>query len=263
MSLQRLLTRLFAALLIGTLMAGCVTETKSTGASINPGAEDLQEASRINTQLGFDYMRKGMNDLALEKLNRALEQNPRNADAHSALALLYTRTGDAPAAERHYRRALALEPNNPAIQNSFGAWLCSSGKAEESIQYFLQAAQNPRYRTPAAAYSNAGACAAQLNRLDEAEKYLRQALQLDEKFADALAQMAIVSYRQRSYLQARAFVQRYESVGNVSPDMLVLGMRTETQLGDSRAAKEYERRLRSNYPEVAERLDSQPANPNQ
>lgn len=261
MNAARLATVLLLTLVLTPLLGslgGCVTETVNRSGTVLPGKADKKEASRINTQLGIDYMRQGQNDLALEKLQRAIEQDPGNADAHSALALLYTRTGDNESAERNYRRALVLAPDDPGIRNSFGAWLCSHGKEAESLEYFLQAAQNPRYRTPAAAYSNAGACAMRLDRLNDAETYLRKAVSIDPKFPDGLAQMAILSYRLQQYLQARAFLQRYESVGRTSADMLLLGMRTEQQLGDREASSEYARRLKQNFPEMAERIGASP-----
>lgn len=258
MKIASLLTPLAPACLVVLLLTGCVTETVTSSGPVLPGQADSKEASRINTQLGIDYMRQGMNDLALEKLQRAIEQDSGNADAHSALALLYTRTGDNESAERYYRKALLLAPDDPGIRNSFGAWLCSHGKETESLDYFIKAAQHPSYKTPAAAYSNAGACAMRLGNLNDAETYLRKAVSIDAKFPDALAQMAILSYRQQQYLQARAFLQRYESVGRTSADMLLLGMRTEQQLGDRDAASEYARRLKQNFPEVAERIGTSP-----
>jgi type IV pilus assembly protein PilF len=60
--------------------------------------------------------------------------------------------------------------------------------------------------------------------------------------------MAEVSYRKESFLQARAFLQRYEAAGPVSQESLSLGYRIESQLGDQKAAERYQRELLERYP---------------
>ncbi len=51
------------------------------------------EAAKINFQLGVEYMRRGMNDIALNKLQKALALDKNYADAHNAIALLYDHLG--------------------------------------------------------------------------------------------------------------------------------------------------------------------------
>jgi type IV pilus assembly protein PilF len=60
--------------------------------------------------------------------------------------------------------------------------------------------------------------------------------------------MAEVSYRKESFLQARAFLQRYEAVGPASEESLALGYRIESRLGDEKAAERYQRELQEQYP---------------
>jgi type IV pilus assembly protein PilF len=60
--------------------------------------------------------------------------------------------------------------------------------------------------------------------------------------------MAEVSYRKESFLQARAFLQRYEAVGPASQESLSLGYRIESRLGDEKAAERYRRELQERYP---------------
>ena len=58
--------------LILILLAGCT--------SMNDGHYDVtgqrKDPAEVNTQLGIAYMRKGMYDTSLEKLNKAIRQNP-------------------------------------------------------------------------------------------------------------------------------------------------------------------------------------------
>jgi len=230
-------------------LAGCTTTQVGEGS----GKTDLKEAARLNTQLGIDYMRKGQYDLALEKLQRALEQDSDLAAAHSTIALLYQRRGEADQAEDHYREALDLNKDDPTTLNNFGIFLCGQGEIADAEEIFVKAAQNKDNLNPADAWANAGVCARRdPKKLDKAEGYLREALRINARHPNALAQMAQVSYEKQDYLRARAFLQRYESIARATPQTLWIAAQTERKLGDLQSARSYERRLRTDFPEAPE-----------
>jgi type IV pilus assembly protein PilF len=232
-------------LLIAALLALCAS-CSSDGTKAN-----LAEAARINAQLGSDYLRQGQVDLAREKLERALEEDDRYAPAHSTMALVLQRQGDMAGAEKHFRRALSLESDNPEMRNNFGVFLCAEGKALEAERYFTDAINDKRYQTPEVAWVNAGLCAKTYDPA-KAERDFRQALQINPNFSQALVQLAAVAFGQQDYLHARAFLERFEAVGQPAPDTLVLGARIERALGDEVAARKYEMRLRHDFPDSPE-----------
>lgn len=241
-----------ALLLALTLtLQACVT-TDEQGAMLQQQGPDLKHASALNTQLGFDYLRRGRLELALEKLNRAVEQDSRNGDAYLGLALVQDQRGDAGEAERNYRKAIALKRDDPVIQNNFAIFLCRSGKRAEAERYFLQAAANIDYRSPEAAYTNAGVCALQSGDSAGAEAMLRRALEVNPRHGEALVQMARLSMQNQDYLRARAFIQRYELLGQSTPTVLLMAAQTEHALGDRVAADRYARQLRQKYPDAPE-----------
>jgi type IV pilus assembly protein PilF len=228
------------------LLAACTT-------TVQGGRTDLKEAARLNTQLGIDYMRRSQFEYALEKLQRALDQDPDLAIAHSSIALLYQRRGEVKLASRHYRRAIDLNRDDPSTLNNFGIFLCGQGEIGEAEQLFLRAAKSKDNTSPADAWANAGVCTRRdSKKLEQAEGYLREALRLNPRHPNALAQMALVSYERQDYLRARAFLQRYESVAQATAQTLWLGAQTERKLGDVPAARAYERRLRSDFPDAPE-----------
>jgi type IV pilus assembly protein PilF len=233
----------------GLALAACTTTEVAPGG----GKTDLKEAARLNTQLGIDYMRRGQYELALEKLKRALEQDSDLAAAHSTIALLYVRRGEADLAEEHYREALDLNKNDPGTLNNFGIFLCGQGEIEDAEEAFLKAAQNKDNPTAADAWANAGVCVRRdPKKLEKAETYLREALRLNPRHANALAQMAQVSHDRQDFLRARAFLQRYEAIAKPTAQTLWIGAQTERKLGDLQSARAYERRLRTDFPEAPE-----------
>jgi len=232
------------SLICAGLLAGCVT----VGAE-NYGAEENPErAAEYNTRLGVGYMQQGRRDLALAKLEKALEQESDYAPAHSAIAVLYESMGEIALAREHYSEALDIEPDNPDAQNNYGTFLCRHGEYRKAEEYFRKAARNPRYATPEWAWTNAGICVAKIPDLASAELYYRQALDRNPRFTDALLKMAELSYQQKKYLPARGFLQRYAEYGQMTAEALYTGYLIETALHDKAAAMRYAARLRRDYP---------------
>jgi type IV pilus assembly protein PilF len=216
--------------------------------------EDAPEnkIARMNTQMGQGYMERGQYEIALDKLKKAIKADPNYAPAHTVLAVLYERLGEQNLAERQYAEAVRAAPRDGDTNNNYGAFLCRNGQGRKAEPYFEAALKDPFYDTPAVAMANAGQCMLQIGDVDKAESYLRQSLGYDDDFPDALYGMARVSFDKGDFLRARAFLQRYEAVGAMSPESLLLGYRIESELGNSRDAKRHADELQQKFPKSAE-----------
>ncbi len=235
-------------MLIGiSLISGCVS-TPPSNPNIRPN-EGTNEIALSNLNLAVEYMRTGNMETALDRLNRAYEADPRYYGTHNAYGLLYERLGDPRLAERHFRRAIALNRNDSASKNNYGNFLCAQGRYDEAESIFISAAENPLYETPEIAYANAGTCAMVNDRKDTAESHFRQALSINPQVPSALLQMAQISYDQESYLTARGYLQRYQSVARHTASSLLIGIKIERVLGDVNAVASYEMLLENNYPD--------------
>ncbi|MHB1944735.1 MAG: type IV pilus biogenesis/stability protein PilW [Metallibacterium sp.] len=244
MRLEKFLPVLLAAGLL--VLGGCASNSDNLHTS---SANKAFDAAQIHTQLGEAYMQRGDLKGALAKLQLALRYDDSYVPAHTVLAVLYERIGEFGNAEHQYRRVIDLEPKNGSANNNLGAFLCRTGKVEQSLQYFARAAKDPFYQTPYAAYTNAGVCLIKINKLAEAEKQFHDALSIDPKFPEALYQSARVWYLQGNAFRASAYLQRLESLGPAGPDTLKLGYEIETRLGDATAAKSYRQRLIEQFPD--------------
>ena len=110
--------------------------------------------------LGAGYVRQGNCTLAIERLRRALAQNPRLVEAHSTIAIAYDQIGSLEEAETHYLRATQLDPSSGGAANSYAVFLCNrQNRWTDAEPYFRRAAGDPNYPTPEAALTNAGVCA--------------------------------------------------------------------------------------------------------
>lgn len=241
---------LLLAILAMYLFSGC-SSTPNTSTALSPNA-GTNEVATANLELGIEYMRAGSMEKALEKLNRAYEADRNYHATHNAYGLLYQQLGDPVLAERHFKRAIALNNNDSASKNNYGSFLCQANRYREAEEIFLSAAANPLYSTPEIAYSNAGTCAMMNNNNEVAETYFRKALTLNPETSSALIQMSELSYQQGNYLSARGYLQRYLAVARHTPRSLLLGIRIERELGDKNALASYELLLRNNYPDSVE-----------
>lgn len=229
-------------ILLATIAVGLV------GCAGNASRGNPERASEINLDLAVDYLRKGNLAQAKEKLDRALEQNPRNAGAHSVAGMLYTRLKDLDKADSHYQRAVSLDSENPEYKNNYAVFLCQRNRFERGEKLALQAADNLLYKTRDIAFLNAGTCARSRGDLVSAEKHFREALKLRPRFAEVLYQLAEIEFEQKNYMSARGFLERYMEVGRTTPATLWLGVQIERGLGNSAVAQHYANRLRTEYP---------------
>ncbi len=236
-------------------LSGCATNRQSAEAE----AAAARQTAEINTSLGTEYLERGQYEVALEKLKKALRADPKYAPAHTVTAVLYERIGETELAEDHYQKAVDASPNNGDVNNNYGVYLCQSGRENQAREHFLKAIDDPFYRTPEVAYANAGSCELRQGNMDTAESFLRQSLEYDAEFPDALLPLASISFQQGEHLRARAFLQRYEAVGAATAESLYLGYRIETLLQDPRAAQVYAGRLRQSFPDSAELRELQDA----
>lgn len=204
------------------------------------------------TQLGVGYLQKGRLDLAALNLEKAIKADPNVADTNHYYALLQERLGNDAKAAKHFQRALSITPQDSNLLNNYGSFLCRTGKYAEAEQAFLSAVRDPLYRTPEFAYTNAGICVRNAGQEAQAEDYFRKALEKNNRFAEALYQMAKLHYEKANYTKAEAFLYRYNESGvAATPESLLLCYQVQNRLNEPMKAESCAARLRTQFPESA------------
>ncbi|HEV2679489.1 MAG TPA: type IV pilus biogenesis/stability protein PilW, partial [Rhodanobacter sp.] len=244
-------------------LAGCVTthtDSNTLGKNMpeSSKADQALDAARIHTELAQRYMDSGDLQTALEKVTKALQFNPNYAPAHTVIAVIYERINKLPEAEEHYRKAEALEPAKGAPNNNLGVFLCHTGKVAEANGYFQKAVADPFYQTPDVALTNEGVCQLRANDTTGAEASFRDAIARNPNNAEALFQLANSLYLNKDAFRARAFIQRFDALGQPTAAALKLGHDIESRLGNSEGAHTYRKRLLDQFPdsEQAHALDT-------
>jgi type IV pilus assembly protein PilF len=211
------------------------------GGTVSPNKPfyEPDKASEINVKLGLEYLRIGRYEVAMNKLLRALEIDPRNAEGHNVIAVLYETLGENTKAHTHFRQAVALTPNHSSAHNNYGKFLCQQKQLAEAEEQFRLATANPLYESPEVAYTNAGICFMRERDLVKAEHYLNQALRVNRSFPVALYQMAKLAYEKTWYKEARSYLQRFVESAEHTPQSVMLGIQIARALPDRNMEASY------------------------
>jgi len=231
-------------------LSGCETQQLKKEESTLRGVR--KSPADVYTSLGIEYMNRGMYDVALENLKKALVVDRSSSNAHNVIAVLYDKLGQIVLAGKHYQKAIKLSPVNSSAQNNYARYLCSIEKYELADLHFNKALDNPLYKSPLIALTNAGTCAWKAGELDKAERYYRSALQRNKRYAATLLQMAKLKFQQEKYLSVRAYLQRFREVNKHTPASLWLGIRAEGKLNNQNSVASYVLQLKRLYPDSHE-----------
>lgn len=214
----------------------------------SPREKKVHDAANYNMQLGMAYLNRGDLGLAKEKLDRAMAENPEDPNVHSAMAMLQDRLGHPDKADAEFKAALHLGPRDPDILNNYAVYLCRTGRTDEGVKTFEEAAHNALYRTPEAAYTNAGVCLRAAKRDTQAAMNFARALQIKPNFAEAAYQLADLDLERGEVAEAREQVDRFLGAFDATPDLLLIGVRITQKQGDRLAEERFARKLRLDFP---------------
>ncbi|WP_232422337.1 type IV pilus biogenesis/stability protein PilW [Methylosarcina fibrata] len=235
---------LFPRFILPALMIAVLTACASLGET---GAKKKEKADTY-LQLGVRYMNLNKLDIAKENLEKAVDYDSGNAEAHNSLAFLYEKMKQYDDAENEYETALNLNPDDVRVQNNFGRFLCDRGETDKGLALLAQAGSDPLNERPWIALTNAGRCLLNKGDRAKAEPYLRQALESSKAYAPALAGMQKISYQKGDLWAAKGFLERYLSVASHTPETLFVAFQTERALGNTDRAKEYRNLLLEKFP---------------
>lgn len=236
-------------LLCGMILfiAGCQTQTKENRLAETSTASsqtiNYVEAAKINTQLAAFYIQQGNYDLAKQKLLIALKQNNHYPYTYSVLAYYNEKTGDNESAEKNYRQAIKLAPNDGTFHNNYGRFLCLNKKYTGSLVEFNLAVSDKNYIDTSGAYENAGLCALKIPNDALAEQYFSQAINQNPNLSVSLYELSIIEYQFKKYQLAKMHLWQYSQLVPVDRDAALLGIKIAKKTKDGQSQKYYEEKL--------------------
>jgi type IV pilus assembly protein PilF len=248
--------RLLLISLLALLLISCAQPNINKYVDADTAAEqsevDKESPADIYVQLGIAYMRDGQYVTALKKLRRGLELDSNNANIHNVTALVYEQLNDDEKALSYFDSAVTLSPKDPYIRNARATHYCKHKRYAEADADFNAALNNPLYRTPWVALTNAGLCSLRQDDAVKAESYFRRALSHNKQYFIALEEMAKIGWQQKNYLSARAYLERFLTVQKPSAGLLWLAIKIENALSNGKAMERYKQQLLDQFPDALE-----------
>ncbi|OQX19755.1 MAG: hypothetical protein BWK75_05395 [Candidatus Altiarchaeales archaeon A3] len=138
-------------------------------------------------------------DEAEKEYREAIRINPNDAEAHYNLGILLKNLKRYDEAENAYREAIRINPNDAEAHNNLGVLLYNLKRYEEAENAYREAIKiNPNY---ANARNNLGSLLYNLKRYEEAEKEYREAI-INPNDAEAHYNLGVLLYDLKRYDEA-------------------------------------------------------------
>jgi type IV pilus assembly protein PilF len=204
-------------------------------------------------ELASAYFSRGQMTTALDQVKLAIAADPLYGEAFNLRGLIYSNLGERTLAEESFKRALQLNPRDADAMHNYAWYLCQQQRYGESNALFNQALAVPQYRGTARTLLAQGVCYAHAGQLAEAEAALSRAYELDPASPFAATNLSEVLYRRGEFERARFYVRRVNSQREVaSAQTLWLAARIENKLGNHQGAAEFGTQLRNRFPDSRE-----------
>ena len=214
---------------------------------------DAQRRARSRMELAAAYFGQNQMTTALDQVKLAIVADPMYGEAFNLRGLIYANLGDAVLAEESFRRALQINPRDADAMHNYGYWLCQQKRYVDSNAQFAAAIAVPQYGGVARTLLTQGVCLAYAGQLLESEAALSRAYELDPTSPFTSTNLAEVLYRRGDFERARFYIRRVNAQPQVSnAQTLWLAARIENKLGNNTGASDFGQQLRNRFPESRE-----------
>jgi tetratricopeptide (TPR) repeat protein len=138
--------------------------------------------------LGVALLQKGQVDEAVEQFQKALEIEPKDAEAHINLGNVLLKKGKLDEAILENQKALEIKPNYAEAHTSLGMALSQKGQVDEAVEQFQKALEiKPK---DAVARNSLGIALAKKGQMYEAIEQFEEALRIRPDFSPAQHNLA-------------------------------------------------------------------------
>lgn len=176
-------------------------------------ALQTRDAPEFRTVLGLSMIRSGQAANAIPELEAALKQNPGQMQAATALVVLYLRTGQTSKAVALAEKITKQHPANAEFFNLLGVAKRQAGKPAEAKAAFEQAVkQDGKLAMPRL---NLARMEIADKAYDAAATRLVGVLKADEKNAEAMFEMAVLSERRNQLPEAQRWLEKAVDSANL------------------------------------------------
>lgn len=216
---------------------------------------DADRRARVRMELAAAYFGRGQYTVALDEVKLAQQAKPDVPGAHNLRGLIYGAMGEVALAEDSFRRALQLNPRDADAMHNFGWFLCQQRRFGESEAQFNAAIVVPNYPGVTRSLLAMGVCQGRNNQWAEAERSLLRSYELDPSNPATAVNLSEVLLRRGEYERARFYMRRVNANDElVTAQTLWLAARIEHKLGQAALVRVLGSQLVNRFPQSSEAL---------
>lgn len=223
-------------------LTGCV----STSTGKVPVNQDKAVVDYMNLAKG--YVQGGYTEKAVKPLERALEIEPRSAEVHGLLGMVYQIQGETALAEASFKTALSYDSGASDVRNNYGAFLFQRHRLSEAYQQFELASNDLAYPSRSRTFENMGVVALRQGRQTQALQHFEKALRLNSSLVKANLELADIYFNQGNNRKSWQYYQRFVGLSQQDARSLWLGIQLARNNGDRDRAASYALQLERLYP---------------
>ena len=172
-------------------------------------------SSAVRADLAGAYLMEGQTEACISEASEATELNRKNVDAWHTKALCLMKRGAHDEAEKAFKKALRITPDDAALLLNYAYLLQNLGRTDEAIEALEHARKDLTYMAPAKVLNNLGWAYLQADRDHDAVGALEEAVYRQPNFCGALYNLGL-AYREIGELEAAT--ERLEQVRMQCPE---------------------------------------------
>jgi len=161
---------------LGLMLTVCASDPAGKAKQETRQAEGLYRLA----QLDFN---QGKNQEAIAHARKSLDLDPKHADVHSFLGVVYLVLSDYRNAEKSLLEAVKLNPYLTDARNTLGAVYMKTGRAAEAESVFVECLKDKTYPHSEKVHFNLGTLQLDAKRAADAAESFRRAVEANPRYA--------------------------------------------------------------------------------
>lgn len=246
--------KFFKSLLVLAIIAisltnnGCVTVTENRYSDRKSPEKSLV----TYTQLGLGYLQRGRPVWARQRLQKALQIDPKYPPANHAMALVWQFEGEYALAEEHFLLALRHDKKFTMATHHLGRLYAEMGKRKQAELYLSRATEDQFYENRPMAFNDRALNFYRGGDIKSATTSYTEALRLSPYNADVLLNISMVYFESQQYSDAYRYYDRFLGLTerkqvSHSARSLWLGIQLADQAGQTKLSEELAAELKQSF----------------
>ncbi len=212
-----------------------------------------RKRARIRLELAAGYFDQGQTSVALDQIKQALAADPGFGPAYSLRGLVYMRLNEPALAEESFRRALQINPRDADALHNYGVFLCQQPRRQgEGVELFRRALTNPLYTNHAKTLMMQGTCQLRMGQAIEAEASFARSYELDPANPFVGFNLANLEYKRGELTKAQFVIRRINNSELANSETLWLGIKIERRLNNVQVVEQLAQQLQRRFPRSRE-----------